>query len=213
MHQHGLRFWDRVFGWRRCTEARATLSHASDFLTPGTTALDIGCGIGYALDVVERDFGCTAYGCDVVEPPIKIDRFARFDGRALPYRDKAFDVAFLIFVLHHADDPGVLLREASRVTKRAVIVVEDTPNNPIERRWGSMHVHSFKTRHSIPWHGRVRDDHEWRQVFQFMGMPVLHAERLGRFERLPPVSRTCFVLSPTHAAQAAATRELRTATS
>jgi SAM-dependent methyltransferase len=175
--------------------------------------LDIGCGIGYALDVLEEDFGCVPYGCDVVTPPVDIERFALFDGRILPFHDKSFDVAFLIFVLHHADDPSELLREASRVARRAVIVVEDTPNTGLERRWGSMHVHSFKTRHSIPWHGRVRDDREWRQIFQFMGMSVQHSERLGRFERLPPVARTCFVLAPEHAAEAAAARIARTATS
>ena len=212
MHQHGLRVWDRVFGWRRRAEARATLRHAEEFLHPGSTALDIGCGIGYALDVLEKDFECVAYGCDVVTPPIELQRFAIFDGRTLPYRDKAFDVAILIFVLHHADDPGELLREASRVAKRAVIVVEDTPTTDIERRWGRMHVHSFNTRHGIPWHGRVREDEEWRQIFQFMDMPVQHAERLGRFERLPPVARTCFALAPAHEAAAAA-RVARTATS
>ena len=213
MHQHGLRFWDRVFGWRRRAEARATLRHARQFFTPGTTALDIGCGIGYALDILENEFDCLAYGCDVVEPPVDIERFALFDGRTLPYEDKSFDVAILIFVLHHADDPSVLLREASRVARRAVVVVEDTPNSGVEHRWGRMHVHSFKTRHGIPWHGRVRDDREWRQIFQFMGMAVQHAERLRRFERLPPVARTCFVLTPARAADAGVVRSARTATS
>ena len=213
MHKHGLRLWDQVFGRRRRAEARATLQHAKQFLTPGRTALDIGCGVGYALDVLERDFGCIASGCDVVQPPVSIERFALFDGRSLPYEDKSFDVAILIFVLHHADDPGVLLREASRVARYAVIVVEDTPQTKIEQHWGSMHVHSFNTRHNIPWIGRVREDREWRQVFQFVGMPVQHAERLGRFERLPPVTRTCFVLGPIEAAAAARASAARIATS
>ena len=196
MHRHGLRVWDRLFGWKRRREARATLLHAGEFLRPGCSALDIGCGVGYALDVLETDFGCTPFGCDVVVPPNPIDRFALFDGRTLPYRDKSFDLAFLIFVLHHADDPSVLLREASRIARDAVIVVEDTPQAAFEHRWGAAHVHSFSKRHSIPWHGRVRAEEEWRQIFQFMGMSVQHAEGLGRFERLPPVSRTIFALTP-----------------
>lgn len=204
MHRHGLRIWDRVFGWKRRAEARATLRHAGDFLPAGCKALDIGCGIGHALKVLEEEFQCVAYGCDVVTPPIPIERFVLFDGNRLPYADKAFDVAFLIFVLHHAEDPGELLREASRVAKHAVIVVEDTPELALDRKWGEIHVHSFNKRHGIPWRGYVRDDREWLQIFQFTSMPVQHAEKLGRFERLPPVSRTCFVLSPsTIAAEAA----------
>ena len=98
---------------------------------------------------------------------------------------------------------------------RAVIVVEDTPQHRLEHRWGALHIRSFSRRHSIPWHGRVRDEEEWRQIFQFMNMPVLHAEKLGRFERVPPVSRTCFVLTPApaEAAQNAAMLPARAATS
>ena len=110
MHKHGLRLWNRVFGRRRRAEARATLLHARDHLPSGCTALDVGCGIGYALDVLEEEFACLTFGCDVVTPPAPIERFALFDGRVLPYRDQSFDVVFLIFVLNHDDDPGVLLR-------------------------------------------------------------------------------------------------------
>jgi ubiquinone/menaquinone biosynthesis C-methylase UbiE len=196
LHRHGLKIWDRLFGKKRRAEARATLRHASIYLTPDTHVLDIGCGVGYALEVLNEEMDCVGYGCDVVNPPVEIPRFSMFDGARLPYRDGAVDVALLVFVLHHADDPGILLREASRVARRAVIVVEDTPRTAAEQQWGQMHVRSFATRHSIPWLGRVRREQEWRQVFQFSSMPVLQVERLGRFERLPPVSRSVFVLGP-----------------
>ena len=208
MHHHGLRIWDRLFGAKRRAEARATLRHASSFLPPGTTVLDIGCGIGYVLEVLNDEMGCIGFGCDVVQPPLDIPRFAIFDGNRLPYADDSIDVAILVFVLHHADDPGILLREASRVARKAVLVVEDTPQNSLEQQWGRMHIRSFAARHGIPWLGRVRGEEEWRQVFQFSSMPVLHTERLGRLERLPPVSRSVFVLEPvlSSAAQLAATK-------
>jgi hypothetical protein len=76
-----------------------------------------------------------------------------------------------------------------------------------------MHVRSFATRHRIPWLGRVRSEKEWRQVFQFSSLPVLHVERLGRFERLPPVSRSTFVLQPEHVAAESAQPVVRAATS
>ena len=213
MHHHGLRIWDRAFGAKRRAEARSTLRHAGDFLEPGSSVLDIGCGIGYALDILNDELDCVGYGCDVVEPPMDIARFAIFDGGRLPYKDLSFDVALIVFVLHHADDPGILLREDSRVARRAVIVVEDTPRTELEERWGRMHIRSFAARHSIPWHGRVRREEEWRHVFQFCGMDVLKVERLRRFERLPPVSRSVFVLQPAHAAAQGLTVERAAATS
>jgi ubiquinone/menaquinone biosynthesis C-methylase UbiE len=213
MKRHGLQVWDKLFGWKRRAEARATLHHVHDFVPPGSVVLDIGCGAGYLLEVVTEERGCIGLGCDVVQQPVPIDRFTIFDGFRLPYADQSVDVAFLVFVLHHADDPGILLREAARVARQAVIVVEDTPQAAFEQRWGAFHVHSFGKRHNIPWDGRVRSAQEWHQVFQFTGMPVCHAEHLGRFERLPPVSRTAFVLEPPFQQAAAAASLDRVATS
>ncbi|HSJ06896.1 MAG TPA: methyltransferase domain-containing protein [Longimicrobiales bacterium] len=53
-------------------------------------------------------------------------RIGAADARALPYRDGAFDVALLSLTLHHfeEDDQVVVLREAARVARRAIIVNE-----------------------------------------------------------------------------------------
>lgn len=191
-----MRAWDRMFGWKRRREAASTLRRAAMELRPGASVLDIGCGMGYALDVLAEDYGATAFGCDVVEPSDGTERFTRFDGRNLPFADKSVDMAMLIFVLHHADDPSVLLLEASRVAREAVLVVEDTPTTAFDVKWGSMHIRSFSKRHGIPWSGKIRTEEEWRQLFHFWGLELKSAHRLKRFERLPPVSRTAFVLQP-----------------
>lgn len=188
------RLWDRAFGWKRRNEAAATLKHAAPWLRPGATVLDIGCGMGYALEVLDEDYDITSFGCDVVPSTHRIRRFARFDGRNLPFADKSIDVALLIFVLHHAEDAAELLREAARVASSAVLVVEDTPRTMLDRRWGEMHIRNFNRRHGIPWSGRIRTETEWKQLFRFSGLPLLASQPLTRLERLPPVARTAFVL-------------------
>jgi ubiquinone/menaquinone biosynthesis C-methylase UbiE len=206
MGKRRLQFWDKAFGWKRRAEAHATIQHVADYLQPGNSVLDIGCGTGYLLNVIKNDFGCEGYGCDVVTPPVPLENFSLFDGFKLPYRNKSVDVAFLVFVLHHAEDPGVLLHEAARVARNSVIVIEDTPRTAVEHRWGRKHIDSFGKRHGIPWQGRVRSAEEWRQIFQFTGTPVMYEEPLGRFERLPPVSRSAFVLQATDVAASAQQR-------
>lgn len=191
-----LHAWDGLFGWKRRREAASTLRHARRFLTPDTVVLDIGSGRGYALDVLTEDYRITAFGCDVASSAHRRQRFAHFDGRRLPFADKSVDVALLIFVLHHAEEPSLLLREASRVARRAVLVVEDTPRTRFDRTWGRLHIHSFNKRHDIPWTGRLRDELEWHRLFAALGMPVQYEERLGRLERVPPVARTAFLLRP-----------------
>lgn len=195
-----LRAWDVIFGWRRRNEAAATLSHVAPFLHGSKSVLDIGCGMGHMVDVLSDDYGALTLACDVGLPSVPIERFTRFDGRHLPFADKSVDVCMLIFVLHHADDASVLLREACRVARSAVLVVEDTPRNKFDEMWGQLHIRSFSGRHGIPWLGEIRRDAEWRQLFQSLNLKLAHVARLGRFERLPPVARTAFVLEPAPAA-------------
>jgi ubiquinone/menaquinone biosynthesis C-methylase UbiE len=197
-----MRLWDKVFGWKRQREAAATLAHAKDYLTPGSIVLDIGSGVGYALNVLSEDYEATPIGCDVVPAAQHVHRYCIFDGWRLPFADKSVDVAMLIFVLHHAEDAAELLREAVRVSRRAVLVVEDTPQTGFDARWGAIHIKTFNKRHNIPWAGRIRTDQEWRQLFRFLGLPLLKAARLQRFERLPPVARTAFIIEPPTTAEA-----------
>lgn len=191
-----LRIWDGMFGWKRRREAAATLQHAASIFWPGCRVLDIGCGMGYALDVLREDFGAVTFGCDVGPSMHSVARFSRFDGERLPFHDNSVDVSILIFVLHHAADPLALLHEASRVARRAVLVVEDTPRTAFDRRWSEFHIRSFNKRHGIPWVGCSRTEEEWEWLFAQAGMPLLAEERLTRIERLPPVARTAFVLQP-----------------
>ena len=211
MKMKGLRAWNRLFGWKRRAEARSTLRHVEQFLAPGSTILDIGCGNGMMLDVAEEDYGCIGFGIDVGPPPTRIPRFAIFDGLSVPFADQSVDIALFVFVLHHANDPGELLREAARVARHQVIVIEDTPESHWERRWSRLHIRSFASRHRIPWQGLARSEEEWRHVFHFCRMPLLHTSKLGRFERLPPVTRTAFVLQAN--ATGAGSNYPRTATS
>jgi SAM-dependent methyltransferase len=49
-----------------------------------------------------------------------------FDGSTLPFEDGSFDVALLVDVLHHTNDPLVLLREASRVAPKKILLKDHT---------------------------------------------------------------------------------------
>jgi SAM-dependent methyltransferase len=120
-----------------------------------------------------------------------------FDGRDLPFKKNSFDAVLIAFVLHHAEEPVYLLEEARRVCSGPVLVVEDTPCLWAERVWGRLHTRSFSKRMGIGWNGKVRLDPEWRRLFKRAGLVVRRSERLGRWERLPPVSRTAFVLETT----------------
>jgi SAM-dependent methyltransferase len=108
-----------VFGRR----VRVLADRLAPLFPPRATVLDIGCGDGtLAASLVQRRNDVRINGVDVlVRPQAKID-VQLFDGAKLPLTDQSVDVALFVDVLHHTDDPAVLLREARRVARRAVIL-------------------------------------------------------------------------------------------
>ena len=192
------RAWERAFGWKRLREARLTLERFAAELPAGSRVLDLGSGRGYASRSLEHHFGCEVICCDVVHTAVHPTRhYCLIDGKNLPFRDQSFDAVLIAFVLHHVRKPVQLLNEAKRVANGPVLVVEDTPTLWPDRVWGTLHPMSFSRRTGIHWCGRVRHDNEWRKVFRRAGLAVRRAEQLRRWERLPPISRTAFVLDTT----------------
>jgi SAM-dependent methyltransferase len=87
------------------------------------TVLDIGCGDGLlatALMRIRPDLRIE--GVDVVERIKSMMPVALYDGTHLPFEDKSFDYVTIVDVLHHTDDPAVVLAEAGRVARRGVII-------------------------------------------------------------------------------------------
>lgn len=96
---------------------------------PGERALDIGCGTGNHLILLNK-MGLNVSGIDASSPMIKVAKkrlgygCALKTGKAedLPYDDNEFDVVFLIHTLEFLDEPLLALREAGRVAGRSVFI-------------------------------------------------------------------------------------------
>jgi len=53
---------------------------------------------------------------------------AKYNGTTIPFEDASFDMVMLIDVLHHTESPAALLREATRVTRRYVLLKDHFRN-------------------------------------------------------------------------------------
>lgn len=108
-----------VFGRR----IRVLADRLAPLLPPRATVLDIGCGDGaLAASLMQRRNDIHITGVDVLlRPDAKIE-VQPFDGAHIPFDDGSFDAALFVDVLHHTDDPSVLLSEARRVVRHAVIL-------------------------------------------------------------------------------------------
>jgi SAM-dependent methyltransferase len=99
----------------------------ADLLSPGARVLDVGCGDGLLAALVLRHRGdASIHGIDTLVRPSTHIPVQCFDGATIPFADGSFDDVMFVDVLHHTVDPMVLLREARRVARRAVVLKDHT---------------------------------------------------------------------------------------
>lgn len=104
----------------------------ADFCLEGvSSALDVGTGVGLFAGVFQSRGVATLAGVDIRPELLSLARqripaadFQEADAGKLPFTDGQFDLVFLGHLLHEVDDPAAVLREAARVARRRVAVLE-----------------------------------------------------------------------------------------
>jgi len=110
------------------------LTEALGALIPaGSHMLDIGTGDGQiAKGIAAEQRGVTVEGIDVMLRPTTHISVSLFDGTTIPMEDNSVDVVSFVDVLHHTDDPQVLISEASRVARKAVVIKDHLSENALD---------------------------------------------------------------------------------
>ena len=159
-----------VFGRRARVLANAL---AATIPAAARSILDVGCGDGM-IDVIVREKRpeISIVGVDVLVRPAPHIHVTKFDGVHLPFEDNSFDTVMFVDVLHHTNDPSVLLREASRVAKLGVVIKDHTMDGlfsyPILRfmDWVGNAHHGV----ALPYNYWARS--RWEREFHELGLKV-----------------------------------------
>ncbi len=104
------------------------------WLEPTWSLADIGCGdgrLGALIQELAPRVKVTGY--EVLQRGETHIPVTVFDGQRIPAEDNSVDAALLSDVLHHTDDPLILLREAARVARRAVIIKDHRTSRPLAK--------------------------------------------------------------------------------
>jgi len=135
--------------FKRRTATLARLVH--ELAPPCASMLDVGCGDG-AIDAALMQLrpDISIGGLDLFVRPKAFIPVEVFDGARLPCPDKSWDVVMMIDVLHHTDDPRILLAEACRVARIGVIIKDHNCRTGVDRKilkfmdWVSNRSHNVR---------------------------------------------------------------------
>jgi len=101
---------------------QSSLAVVLDRLLPhGISLIDVGCGSGQIGASLEEG-GRYVSGVDTHIRDSCDIAVIQYDGDRLPFADNSFDWAVIVDVLHHADDPRVVVSEAVRVVRSGIVI-------------------------------------------------------------------------------------------
>jgi len=147
------------------------------------TVLDVGCGDGTIARLIQqRRPGLTILGTDVLARPHTHIPVALFDGQRLPFLDGAFDVVMFVDVLHHTDDPTILLREAKRVSRGSVVLKDHTSDQPLADARLRFMDWVGNAHHGVRLPYNYWSTAQWRRAFESTGLsPQTVQTRIGLY--------------------------------
>ncbi len=143
------------------------------FLQPGDRILDIGSGSGLVVQHLRKK-GYQVTGLDIEDlsftPSV---RPVVYDGKTMPFKEKEFDVALILTVLHHTENPEAILKEAKRVAHR-IIIIEDIYSNKIQQ-YLTYWMDGFVNWKFSPCPRTNKTDPAWKKTFDLLELKLEQA--------------------------------------
>jgi len=146
-----------------------------EYIEPKEEIIDIGPGNGAISRHVFNKKKVDVVLVDVVDKREEYAegfKFLLYDGKKLPFSDESFDTSLLITVLHHTHNPEQVLREAIRVAKNKVIIVEDVYNNSIEK-YQTFLADSLANNEFFGHPHTNKSEGEWLELFGKLNLKLL----------------------------------------
>ncbi len=106
----------------------ATMQAIARLVPEGSRVLDLGCGDGALLDMLQRSRGCSGYGIEIADADVlacvrrgvNVIQLNLDEGLAM-FADNSFDVVLQIDTLQHLRNAEVMLRETARVGRSGIV--------------------------------------------------------------------------------------------
>ncbi len=147
------------------TRQKRLVNIISPHLRSGDRVLDIGCGFGHlGAALMENVPGLRVEGIESVRRGGELIPITEYEGKKMPFPDKTFDAVILADVLHHDHDQERLLREATRVSKRLVIIKDHLREGFLAQKRISLLDWAANAGYGVPCLYQYHNLDEWHKV-------------------------------------------------
>ena len=145
------------------------------YVQENDSILDFGCSYMTISKYMQSQKKISITGIDISDYKVEDANFVKYKGGKLPFDDNQFDVVFSIFVLHHTDNPDFYLKELIRVSKRTIIICEDSFTNII----GKMLTILVDLILNFPFYGtKFKSLNEWKELFKNNSVKLIEYKRI-----------------------------------
>jgi SAM-dependent methyltransferase len=152
-------------------------------LPPDAKVLDVGAGDGWLDHLIQQGRpDVEIHGVDVLVRTGTHIPVTFFDGKQLPAADRSYDVVLFVDVLHHTDDPMILLREAHRVMKQAIVIKDHVTGAFLADTTLRFMDRVSNRRHGVALPHNYWRAEQWNAAFAALGLVEAERhERLGLY--------------------------------
>jgi len=153
--------------------ARALSKHLAGIIPARFHVLDIGCGdglIAHFISEIRPDINLR--GLDIQKRDLTYISVERFDGESIPYNDASFDGVMLVDVLHHIQNPIALLREGTRVARKAILIKDHTLDGLLAGPTLRAMDWVGNARYGVPLPYNYWSKRKWLQAFDVLGLEI-----------------------------------------
>lgn len=139
--------------------------------------LDVGTGSGdIAIEILKLNDKINLKGIDVLVRENTKITVEKYDGIHFPAGDDSVDLVMFIDVLHHTPDPFTLLKEASRVAKKHIIIKDHNCNNLFQRKVLSFTDWFGNAQYGVNLELNFQSKKQWDEYFSALNLKVVEYE-------------------------------------
>lgn len=145
----------------------------AELFSQSSQVLDVGCGDGLLAHlIIQKRPDIEMKGIDVLVRDQTHIPVHQFDGQVIPYDESSFDAVMFVDVLHHTEDPMILLREAMRVAHKAIVIKDHTRDGLLADSMLRFMDWVGNAHHGVELPYNYWSQQRWLEAFDTLGLKI-----------------------------------------